>query len=71
MSALPSSRFDPAMVSRFQAQIGFSDEEFVAAVHYAPQTRPGRFTVLEHLDLDTPAIRDAYNDYVKHVSSCS
>ena len=53
------------------SQIGFSDEEFVAAVHYAPQTRPGRFTVLEHLDLDTSAIRDAYNDYVKHVSSCS
>ena len=52
-------------------QIGFSDEEFVAAVHYAPQTRPGRFTILEHLDLDTPAIRDAYTDYAKHVSTCS
>jgi len=53
------------------AQIGFSDEEFVAAVHYAPQTRPGRFTILEHLDLDPSAIRDAYTDYVKHVSSCT
>lgn len=52
-------------------QIGFSDEEFVAAVHYAPQTRPGRFTILEHLDLDPSAIRDAYTDYVKHVSSCT
>ena len=52
-------------------QIGFGDEEFVAAVHYAPQTRPGRFTILEHLDLDPSAIRDAYTDYVKHVSSCS
>ncbi|MEZ0088870.1 iron-containing alcohol dehydrogenase family protein [Streptacidiphilus sp. EB129] len=51
------------------AQIGFSDEEFVAAVHFAPQTRPGRFTILEHLDLDPSAIRDAYTDYVKHVSS--
>ncbi|MEY9968217.1 glycerol-1-phosphate dehydrogenase [NAD(P)+] [Streptacidiphilus sp. MAP12-16] len=50
-------------------QMGFSDEEFVAAVHYAPQTRPGRFTILEHLDLDPSAIRDAYTDYVKHVSS--
>jgi glycerol-1-phosphate dehydrogenase [NAD(P)+] len=50
-------------------QIGFSDEEFVAAVHYAPQTRPGRFTILEHLDLEPTAIRDAYTDYVKHVSS--
>ncbi|QMU76195.1 iron-containing alcohol dehydrogenase family protein [Streptacidiphilus sp. PB12-B1b] len=52
-------------------QIGFGDDEFVAAVHYAPQTRPGRFTILEHLDLDPSAIRDAYTDYVKHVSSCS
>jgi glycerol-1-phosphate dehydrogenase [NAD(P)+] len=51
------------------AQIGFSDDEFVEAVHYAPQTRPGRFTILEHLDLDPTAIRDAYTDYVKHVSS--
>jgi glycerol-1-phosphate dehydrogenase [NAD(P)+] len=50
-------------------QIGFSDEEFVAAVHYAPQTRPGRFTILEHLDLDTTAIRDAYIDYAKHVNN--
>ena len=50
-------------------QIGFSDEEFVAAVHYAPQTRPGRFTILEHLDLDTTAIRDAYTDYAKHVNN--
>lgn len=50
-------------------QIGFTDEEFIAAVHYAPQTRPGRFTILEHLDLDPTAIRDAYTDYVKHVST--
>ncbi|MFC5908410.1 iron-containing alcohol dehydrogenase family protein [Streptacidiphilus monticola] len=51
------------------AQLGFSDEEFVAAVHFAPQTRPGRFTILEHLDLDPTAIRDAYTDYVKDVSA--
>lgn len=51
------------------AEIGFSDDEFVRAVEYAPQTRPGRFTVLEHLDLDPNAIRDAYTDYVKTLSS--
>ncbi|WP_377272351.1 iron-containing alcohol dehydrogenase family protein [Peterkaempfera sp. SMS 1(5)a] len=50
-------------------EIGFSEEEFTAAVHYAPQTRPGRFTILEHLDLDTSAIRDAYSDYVHAVNS--
>lgn len=50
-------------------EIGFTDEEFVAAVEYAPQTRPGRYTILEHLNLDTDAIRDAYADYVKAIGS--
>ncbi|GAB3961421.1 iron-containing alcohol dehydrogenase family protein [Streptomyces sparsus] len=50
-------------------EIGFSDEEFVAALEYAPQTRPGRYTILEHLDLSTDQIRDAYADYAKAVSS--
>ena len=50
-------------------EIGFSEEEFVAAVEYAPQTRPGRYTILEHLDLSTEAIRDAYADYAKTISS--
>ncbi|AEW97300.1 MULTISPECIES: iron-containing alcohol dehydrogenase family protein [Streptomycetaceae] len=50
-------------------EIGFSDEEFVSAVGFAPQTRPGRYTILEHLDLDTDAIRDAYADYVKAIGS--
>lgn len=51
------------------AEIGFSDDEFVKAVEYAPQTRPGRYTILEHLDLSTDEIRDAYADYVKTISS--
>ncbi|MGW6912374.1 iron-containing alcohol dehydrogenase family protein [Kitasatospora sp. NPDC054939] len=51
------------------AQIGFSDAEFTEAVHYAPNTRPGRFTILEHLDLSPSAIRDAYADYVQAVNS--
>jgi glycerol-1-phosphate dehydrogenase [NAD(P)+] len=51
------------------AEIGFTDEEFVKAVEFAPQTRPGRFTILEHLDLDPNSIRDAYTDYVKTLSS--
>jgi glycerol-1-phosphate dehydrogenase [NAD(P)+] len=50
-------------------QIGFSVDEFVRAVAYAPQTRPGRFTILEHLDLSTDQIRDAYADYAKTISS--
>ncbi|MFF3323854.1 iron-containing alcohol dehydrogenase family protein [Streptomyces sp. NPDC002889] len=50
-------------------EIGFSADEFVRAVEYAPQTRPGRFTVLEHLDLNHDQIRDAYADYAKTISS--
>ncbi|WP_330172659.1 iron-containing alcohol dehydrogenase family protein [Streptomyces sp. NBC_01498] len=50
-------------------QIGFTADEFTQAVAYAPQTRPGRFTILEHLDLSTDQIRDAYADYAKTISS--
>ncbi|GGT06007.1 glycerol dehydrogenase [Streptomyces kurssanovii] len=50
-------------------EIGFSANEFVRAVEYAPQTRPGRFTILEHLDLNHDQIRDAYADYAKTISS--
>jgi glycerol-1-phosphate dehydrogenase [NAD(P)+] len=50
-------------------EIGFTPEEFTAAVAYAPETRPGRYTILEHLDLTTDEIRDAYADYVKAISS--
>lgn len=50
-------------------EIGFSADEFVRAVAYAPQTRPGRFTILEHLNLSTAQIKDAYADYAKAIGS--
>lgn len=50
-------------------EIGFSTDEFVQAVEYAPQTRPGRFTILEHLNLSTDQIKDAYADYAKAIGS--
>jgi glycerol-1-phosphate dehydrogenase [NAD(P)+] len=50
-------------------EIGFTVPEFVEAVHYAPQTRPGRYTILEHLELSPTEIRDAYADYAKTISS--
>ncbi|MFE6690555.1 iron-containing alcohol dehydrogenase family protein [Streptomyces sp. NPDC057743] len=49
--------------------IGFTDDEFVQAVEFAPKTRPGRYTILEHLDLTTDQIRDAYADYAETISS--
>jgi glycerol-1-phosphate dehydrogenase [NAD(P)+] len=51
------------------AEMGFTEAEFASAVQYAPQTRPGRFTILEHLDLSATEIRDAYADYAKTISS--
>ncbi|EST38404.1 dehydrogenase [Streptomycetaceae bacterium MP113-05] len=50
-------------------EIGFSVDEFVEAVAFAPKTRPGRYTVLEHLDLSTDQIKDAYADYAKALGS--
>lgn len=38
-------------------------------MEFAPQTRPGRYTILEHLDLKTDQIKDIYTDYVKAIGS--
>jgi glycerol-1-phosphate dehydrogenase [NAD(P)+] len=50
-------------------EIGFTADEFVRVVQYAPETRPGRYTILEHLDLKTQQIKDIYTDYVKAIGS--
>ncbi len=50
-------------------EMGFTVDEFVHAVSFAPQTRPGRFTILEHLDLSDDEIRDAYADYAQAIGS--
>jgi glycerol-1-phosphate dehydrogenase [NAD(P)+] len=34
-------------------------------VRYAPQTRPDRYTILEHLDLDEAAVRDRVEAFAK------
>ncbi|MFD0318478.1 iron-containing alcohol dehydrogenase family protein [Streptomyces flavalbus] len=49
--------------------IGFTAEEFFRVVEYAPRTRPGRYTILEHLDLNTHQTKDIYADYVKAIGS--
>ena len=46
------------------SDLGLGIDQFVDAVTYAPQTRPGRFTILEHLNLTRPEIHDAVKDYV-------
>jgi glycerol-1-phosphate dehydrogenase [NAD(P)+] len=42
---------------RTPADLGLSQNQFVDAVLYAPLTRPGRFTILEHLGLDADRVR--------------
>ena len=37
---------------RVPADLGLSVEQFAEAVRFAPSTRPDRYTILEHLDLD-------------------
>lgn len=44
---------------RTPAELGLTDEQFALAVQYAPLTRPDRYTVLEHLDLDLDQIRES------------
>ncbi|MEU5883199.1 iron-containing alcohol dehydrogenase family protein [Spirillospora sp. NPDC047279] len=50
---------------RTPGDVGLTTEQFTEAVHYAPQTRPGRYTILEHLALDQAAIRKAVEEYVQ------
>ncbi|GGW78604.1 glycerol dehydrogenase [Streptomyces lucensis JCM 4490] len=50
-------------------EIGFTVDEFVRAVEFAPETRPGRYTILEHLALKPNQIKDSYADYVKAIGS--
>ncbi|MDP9405476.1 MAG: iron-containing alcohol dehydrogenase family protein [Actinomycetota bacterium] len=50
---------------RVPADLGLTREEFATAVHEAPSTRPDRYTILEHLALDTTEIRkrvDAFDE---------
>ena len=51
-------------VARLPRDLGLSDEEFAAAVHLAPSTRPDRYTVLEHLGLDEGQIADRVREFV-------
>ena len=40
-------------------------EQFTEAVLHAPQTRPGRYTILEYLNLDKGETRKAVEEYVQ------
>lgn len=50
---------------RVPGDVGLSQQQFVEAVVFAPQTRPDRYTILEHLDLDEDAVRDRVEAFTK------
>jgi glycerol-1-phosphate dehydrogenase [NAD(P)+] len=43
--------------------LGLTDDQFVEAVQYAPQTRPDRYTILEHLAMTPAETRGRLGDY--------
>ncbi len=49
---------------RLPADLGLTDEQFAQAVIRAPDTRPDRFTILEHLALDEAAVRERVSAFV-------
>ncbi|MBF8191198.1 iron-containing alcohol dehydrogenase family protein [Nonomuraea sp. K274] len=52
---------------RTPEDLGLSNADFAKAVAYAPETRPGRYTILERLALSEPEIADRVENYVKDV----
>ena len=51
-------------LGRNPLDIGLSEDQLTAAVLAAPATRPDRFTILEHLDLDEARARAAVAELV-------
>jgi glycerol-1-phosphate dehydrogenase [NAD(P)+] len=48
--------------------LGLDVDQFVAAVLAAPETRPGRYTVLEHLGLDGRQTRDRVHEFLERLA---
>jgi glycerol-1-phosphate dehydrogenase [NAD(P)+] len=63
-----ASRIDACLrrhdLPRLPGDLGLTDEQFAEAVAFAPQTRPDRYTILEHLDLDLGEIQSRVADFV-------
>jgi glycerol-1-phosphate dehydrogenase [NAD(P)+] len=50
---------------RTPADLGLSHAEFAKAVAYAPETRPGRYTILERLALSEVQIAERVEEYAR------
>jgi glycerol-1-phosphate dehydrogenase [NAD(P)+] len=51
------------------SELGLSEEQFVAAVDYAPQTRPARYTILEKLEMPLDEVRRQVAAFIERVES--
>jgi len=49
---------------RTPGDLGLDEDQFAQAVLRAPSTRPDRYTILEHLDLDEEGVRDRIGAYL-------
>ena len=50
------------------AEIGLSEAEFTKAVTFAPETRPGRYTILERLGLTEAEAAKRVEEYVRAIA---
>jgi glycerol-1-phosphate dehydrogenase [NAD(P)+] len=48
--------------------LGLSRADFAKAVAYAPATRPGRYTILERLDMSETQIANRVEEYARAIS---
>ena len=53
---------------RLPAEVGLSADQFIAAVDHAPATRPGRYTILERLDLSAAEIAKRAEEYGRAIA---
>jgi glycerol-1-phosphate dehydrogenase [NAD(P)+] len=59
---------DRHQLPRTPADLGLSVPDFATAVRYAPQTRPGRYTILERLELTEAEIASRAREFTKVVT---
>jgi glycerol-1-phosphate dehydrogenase [NAD(P)+] len=50
---------------RLPADLGLTNEQFAEAVVHAPETRPDRYTILEHLGLDAAGARERVHAFAE------
>ena len=50
---------------RTPAELGLSEDQFIQAVLHAPETRPDRYTILEHLALDEGGVREKVGAFLE------